>query len=124
MKPLYDDHAEATAAGDEKRIRELRAEGEARQRQLHMQGFSTAPVDNVLETIRDRLPAIRQRAGVEALVSKWDRDALARYPGAEQVEVTMALVDALQPDPRQRQSAIEVQKHAPIPLEEARNIKD
>lgn len=124
MQPLSDEHATAKAAGDGPRIKELQAEGEARQRQLHMQGFSTAPVGNVLETIRERLPAIRQQAGVEMLVSKWDRDGLARYPGAERVDVTMALVEALQPNPRQRQSAIEVQKHDPIPLEDARNLKD
>lgn len=59
-----------------------------------------------------------------ALVSKWDKDGLARYRDAELVDVTMALVDALNPNDRQRKSAIEIQKHEPIPLEKAEGIKD
>jgi hypothetical protein len=58
------------------------------------------------------------------LVSKWDQETLAKYPSAELVDVTMMLVDAFQPNERQRQSAIEIQKHEPIPLEDAEKIKD
>ena len=124
MRSLHADHAKAKAAGDEKRVKELEAEGAARQQRLHMQGFSTAPVDEILGHIKDSLPGIQKQAGVSALISKWDKGGLAKYPAAEQVDVTMALVDALHPSDRQRQCAIEAQKHEPIPLEKARDIKD
>jgi hypothetical protein len=124
MKPLHDDLANAEAAGDARRVEEVKAEGEARQRQLHMQGFSTAPVDNILDLIKESLPAIRHQAGVEVLISKWDRKALAKHPGAERIDVTMALVDALQPNEKQRRYATEVQQHKPIPLWLARHLKD
>jgi hypothetical protein len=124
MKPLYDEAATAKAAGDAERLKEINAKGEARQRQLHMQGFSTAPVDDILAHLGERLPAIRQTAGVATLVSKWDKAALARYEGAERVDVTMALVDALEPNARQRQCAVSVQQHKPVPLWQARLLKD
>ncbi len=124
MGPLAAEHERAKAAGDEKRAKELAAEGAARQQRLHLQGFSTAPVDDILGHLKDSLPGIQQQAGVSALVSKWDKEGLARYPAATQVDVTMALVDALHPNARQRQYAVEAQKQRPIALEKARAIRD
>ena len=124
MADLKAEHAKAKAEGDQKRIAELEAEGAARQKLMHTQGFSTAPVDNILEQIKDSLPAIKKKTGVTVLVSKWDKDTLAKHPSAEMVDVTMALVDAFNPSERQRTSAIEIQKHDPIPLEQVEKIKD
>lgn len=124
MSALRTEHDKANAAGDDKRVAELKAEAASRQKLMHMQGFSTAPVDDVLEHIKDALPAIKDKAGVSALVSKWDADSLAKHASAEHVDVTMALVDALNPNDRQRKSAIEVQKHKPIPLKDAENLED
>jgi hypothetical protein len=118
------DYEKAKANGDQKRIDALKAEGAAGQKRLHMQGFSTAPVDDLLETIKDRLPAMEKKAGVEKLVSKWDKKTLAQYKSAELVDVTLLLVDAFEPNEQQRKMAIEIQKHEPIPLEQAEKIKD
>ena len=90
---------------------------------MHKQAFSTAPVTNILEMIKDRLPAIREDAGVHMLVSRWDKAALAKYKHAQTVDVTVPLIGALNPTERQRQSAIEIQKHEPIPLQKAEKIK-
>jgi hypothetical protein len=47
------------------------------------------------------------------------------HQGALQTEdVTTKLVDAFQPSERQRKAAIDIQKHKPIPLEEAGRIED
>jgi hypothetical protein len=121
---LKAEHAKAKASGDQKRVAELEAEGAAGQRLLHMQGFSTAPVTNILDQIKDKLPAIKEKAGVSVLVSKWDKAGLARYKDADRVDVTMALVDAFSPSERQRKSAIAIQEHKPIPLKKAERIKD
>ncbi len=58
------------------------------------------------------------------LVSKWDKETLAKHPSAELIDVTMHLVDAFNPNERQRKSAVEIQKHQPISLEEADKIDD
>jgi hypothetical protein len=124
MSSLQAEYNKAKAAGNQKRVEELEAEAVAQQQLLHMQGFSTAPVDDILEQIKDSLPEIEQKAGVTMLMSKWDKKALANYPSAELVDVTMMLVDALHPNERQRQIAIDIQKQPPIPLDEAEKIKD
>jgi hypothetical protein len=124
MGALQSELNKAQAAGDQKKVEELEAEGAARQQLMHLQGFSTAPVDDILAYIEDSLPKIQQDANVTMLVSKWDQETLAKYPSAELVDVTMMLVDAFQPNERQRQSAIEIQKQEPIPLEDAEKIKD
>lgn len=118
------EYQKAKAAGDQNRVEELEAEAQARQQLMHMQAFSTAPVDDILAHIEDSLPEIKQNAGVTVLVSKWDKETLAKYPSAEMVDVTMMLVDALHPSEGQRNIAIEIQKSDPIPLEEAEKIKD
>lgn len=124
MGELQDEMDKAKSEGDKKKIKELKAEGKARQNQLHKQGFSTAPVDDLLIHIQDKLPEILKAANVEVLVSKWDEAALANYASSEHVDVTMVLVDAFQPNERQRQSAVEIQKHSPISLEQAEKMDD
>jgi hypothetical protein len=121
---LQSDYSQAKAAGDQKRVEELEAEAEARQRLQHLQAFSTASVDDILGYIRDSLPQIQEDAGVTMLVSKWDTETLAKYPSAELVDVTMMLVDAFQPTEKQREYAIGIQSQEPIPLVEAEKIED
>ena len=121
---LQSEYNQAKAAGDQKRVEELEAEAEARQRLQHMQAFSTAPVDDILAHIEDSLPQIQQEAGVTMLVSRWDEETLAQYPSAELIDVTMMLVDAFQPNEQQRQYAIGIQAQEPIPLDEAEKIQD
>lgn len=123
MADLKTKHDRAKTAGDQERVAELEAQGAARQQLMHKQAFSTAPVTNILEFIKDGLPAIREEAGVHVLVSKWDRAGLAKYEHAQTVDVTVPLIDALKPTERQRRSAIAIQKHDPIPLEKAEKIK-
>ena len=121
MEPLITEHRKAKAAGDTKRVAELEAEGKARQKRAHTQAFSTAPVDDILEEIKGQLPQIRKNAGASVLISKWDKEQLARYRATEQVDVTMALVDAFKPSEKQRKRAIEIQQRDPIPISQ---IKD
>jgi hypothetical protein len=124
MKSIKAEHDRARAAGDANRMKQIEADMRGRQTLAHKQAFSTAPVDECLKHVENRMPEIRQKAGVSDIVSKWDAEALKKYSLAEKVDVTMLLVDAFQPNERQRKSAIEIQKHKPITLEEAEKIKD
>jgi hypothetical protein len=124
LQQLMTEQKKAKEAGEVDKVAQLEAEGKARQTKAHKQAFSTAPVDDLLLYITDALPEIRKGAGVTMIISKWDKAGLQQHAGAETVDVTMQLVDAFQPTPRQRKSAIEIQKHKPIPLAEAEKIKD
>ena len=85
---------------------------------------SKKPVDEILKQIADRLPMIKQQAGVSRLVSKWDQEAMAAIKGSEQIDITMNLIDTLQPTAMQRQAAIDIQQHHPITLSQAKQIND
>ncbi len=121
MREEYD---QAKAAGNQKRAAELEAQGKAEQTLLHKQGFSTAPVDDILKNIRDKMPEIAKTAGVGPIVSKWDKDALAKYKSAELVDITMPLVNAFHPTERQLKFAIDIQTQTPISLEEAEKMEN
>ena len=117
LRAMMAEHRKAEATGDKETMRELEAEGERQQQRAHRQGFGTAPVDDILKLIEDKLPAIRKEAKVSALFSRWDDEALARYPNAERIDVTLPLIDAFQPNERQRKSALEIRNHAPVSAE-------
>lgn len=118
------EYEKAKKEENQKRVAELGAEAVAQAMRRQKQVFSTAPVDDILAHIKDKLPEIAQKAGVGPIVSKWDKEALAKYESAELVDVTIALVEALNPNEQQLKYAIEIQKYAPVSLEEVDNSKD
>jgi len=123
LAEMMAEYDKAKAEGNQKRMAELEAWGEAHQELLHKQGFSTAPVDGILEHIADQLPKIKEQAGVDGIVSKWDTEALAKLQATEQVDITMLLVEAFKPTDQQKKWAIEAQKHDPVPLEKMEGHK-
>jgi len=110
-------YKKAKAENNQERMSELEVWGKAQQALLHKQGFSTAPVDDILKHVADQLPKIKKQAGVDLIVSKWDTQALAKHESAEQVDITMLLVEVFKPNDKQKKSAIEIQNHDPVPLE-------
>ena len=103
---------------NEELIKELEPKVWARRKQSHRQAFGTAPVDEILKYIKDDLPKITEKAGVGPILSKWDKEALAKHKSAEQVDVTMLLVEAFKPKEKSLKWAIEIQKHPPVPAKE------
>ncbi len=108
----------AKSEDDAARTAEIEAEMQSAQDQMHLQAFSTAPVDDILANIPDEIERTKTEQNLVALVSKWDEDGLAAYPEAAKIDVTPALIDAFHPNDRQRKSAEGIQKHKPIPPEE------
>jgi len=117
------EYKKAESEGDQEKLAELKAWGEAQQALLHKQGFSTAPVDGILEHIGGQLPKVKKEADVELLVSKWDKKTLAEHKSAEQIDVTMRLIEAFKPNEKQKKSAIEIQKHDPVPMDKMKDQK-
>ena len=113
MNTLKAAHQRAKDAGDSAETSRLAAEAKAQQAVLHKQGFGTAPVDDLLAHIAADLPKIQTEAGVAQLVSKWNTAELEKHAKSERVDVTMKLVDAFQPNEKQRKYAIEIQSRDP-----------
>lgn len=127
---LREEYEKARAAGDKKIQAELDDKAKRMMTKqaidsqilLHKQVFSTAPIDDILEHIKGRLPEIQKIARVDAVVSKWDKPALAKYKGAQQVDVTMLLINEMRPATEQVMVAVDIMAQTPIPLEKAEKI--
>lgn len=108
------EYKKAEANGNEAKAARLKAWGQARQSRLHQQGFGTLPVDDILKHIKDQIPGIKKAGQVDLLVSKWEKGVLEKYKDAEQVNLTMKLIEALRPNKLQKKRALEIQKNEPV----------
>jgi hypothetical protein len=122
VRRLMEEHKKAKAEGDAEKVKKLEAEGQAQQDRLHAQGFCAAPVDNILDQIKDQLPAIAREAGVDLIVSKWA--ITYRAKDAASVDVTERIIKPFHPSERTKRIVQDLQKQAPIPLEELKKHKD
>jgi hypothetical protein len=111
---------EAKERGDPALHQSLAKELSALQHALHMQVFSTAPVDDVLAGLSDRLPALLRDAGVSRLVSQWDEPALAGVPAADRVDVTDRLLQEFHLPAARLKHLEQLRTVKPLPLEQAR----
>ncbi len=106
----------AKAAGDEGVVASLAALGPAMQKRLHQQGFGTAPVDDIIARIEDKLPDIAKEAGVDVIVSKWT--LTFRSPAAKFVDVTGLIAAEFDPDERTLKMIQSTVETEPIPLDQ------
>jgi hypothetical protein len=116
LREMRETLEQAKQDGDKQEVARLEAEGGTRQKQFHRQGFGTAPVDDILVHIRDRLPEIARRAGVDVIVSKWAITYSA--PAAQFVDVTDLIVEPFEPSERTKRIIEELRAQPPLPLEE------
>jgi hypothetical protein len=116
LRQLKEEHQKAKAAGDEEKVKKLETEGKAQQEQFHRQGFGTAPVDDMLRHIKDELPAVAKRAGVDMIVSKWA--ITYSVPDAQLVDVTDLIVEPFKPNERTKRIIRELRDKPPLPPEE------
>jgi hypothetical protein len=112
----------AQASGNTAQFRELDKNLAEEQKKLHDQVFSTAPVPQALDALKDRIPDIRKEAKVSVLISKWDQAALAQHPGAKTIDVTDLLVREFHPAEQQLKTITEIKKQKPVPLEKMQRI--
>lgn len=122
VEGLKAEHAKAEASGDKERVNELEAMGEASQDLAHKQAFSTWPVDNILETIEEKIPDIAQQAGVDLIVSKWN--IVYQQSGLELVDVTDVMVKLFNPNEQMLEMLEQMKKQKPIPLEELEKMDE
>ena len=112
----------AKTSGDTARVTALDEQLSAAQKRSHLQVFSSAPADEAMAALKDRLPAIQKELGVARLVSKWDRTALKDIPQANQVDITDRLAREFNPDAKRLQTIEQMKKSPPLPLDEATRL--
>lgn len=114
----------AKAVGDQAKFEKLSKEMADEQRRIHREGFSTAPADLAMATLKTRLPEIQRQASVSLVVSKWDKETLAVFKSAQQVDVTDLLVAEFKPDTKQLKTIEEIKKQKPVPLDKIDKMHD
>jgi hypothetical protein len=117
LKSVQAEYAKAKTAKDEKRMKEIQGRMKLQQLRMHEQGFSTGSVAGMMAKLKPALSGVASKAGVQAIVSKWELNYHA--PAVELVDVTDALV-ALFPNvsDKGKEWAKQVQTKPPIPMEE------
>ena len=114
---------DARATGDTNRFQELDAKLRQHQAEMHREVFSTAPAAEALADIKDRLPEIQKTARVISLVSQWDSQALKKYPDAEKVDVTDALVrEFITPTTEQQKVLTKMKTVTLLPLDQCEEL--
>ncbi len=117
---LIADGKAAKAAGDTVKLRALSEQIAEAQKRSHLQVFSTAPADEAMVALKDKLPVIQRELGVARLVSKWDEAALKGVAESRRVEATDRLVREFALDEKQQKTLAELRKGKPMPLAEAK----
>lgn len=97
-KELKKQQQKANENGNSEKAKEIRKRGEQIQKKLHKQGFGTASVSNLLKPVKDKIPEIAEKAGVDVIVSKWDIEY--KSSSAEIVDITEKIVKPFNPSKR------------------------
>jgi hypothetical protein len=111
------EHAKAKAAGDQAKVKELEEWGPKFQRQLHFQGFGRAPVDDLLEPVKEQLAKLARDKKLAAVTMS------CNFTGeqVELVDITDDLVKLYDPDEHTLQAVREIRKTKPVNLAELKD---
>lgn len=104
-------HDKAQKEGDAARMKALTTEATSLQKEIHLQVFSGAPIDDILALIQKDLPAIAEKAKVDMIV----HEVQESRPGVEIVDVTLAMCAPFDPDATTTKMIRELMKQAPVP---------
>ena len=113
-------YKKAEADGDKKKCAELKAWGEKHQRQLHRQGFSKVPVDDLLAYVKDDLAALAKKKNLALITMEFNYKA----PNVEIVDVTDDIVRFYNPSERTLKIVEQVKDHKPVDLDEVEQHHD
>jgi Skp family chaperone for outer membrane proteins len=122
LEAVTADYQKAKAAKDDKRVKEIDTQMKVQQRRAHEQGFSTGSVANIMATIKDSLPGVAKKAGVEVIVSKWEVNY--QSPGIKVVDVTDDLVALFHVSAKGLEWVKGTKTHAPVPIEQITDDMD
>jgi len=113
---LRKEHEKAKTEGNEEKVKELEKLGPNLQLIMHQQGFSTGSVINIMEKIKDKLPAIAEKNNIKLILSKWE--LFYHDESLELVDITDQIVDLFNLDEQSRNIIEEIKKMEPVPIEQ------
>lgn len=108
-------HAKAKEAGNQEIVKELGQLGPTKQVLMHQQGFSTGSVNNILEKVKEKFPAIAKENNVKLIVSKWE--VMFADESLELVDITDQLTALFNPDEATNKIIENIKAMEPVPIE-------
>lgn len=121
MQKKSEEKKEAEAKGDNQKAQGLENQMQQYALKRHKQVFSTTPVNDLLDLVKDRIPEVAKKAGVDLIVSKWQVDYLAS--DAETVDVTLEMVKLFEPEESVLQGIPELMKKEPLAEKEVERLE-
>ncbi|NQU50474.1 MAG: hypothetical protein HQ519_17630 [Planctomycetes bacterium] len=109
----------AVDQGDHGLVQSLDELGPAMQRKFHEQGFSGAPIDDILATIESRLPAIAKEAGVDLILSRWEIDY--RTSSAQALDITELIAAEFKPNEATLKAMHEIMQTEIVPANQLKS---
>ena len=106
----------AKEEGNDERIKELEKLGPSLQHLMHQQGFSTGSVINIMQKIKDQIPAIAEKNKVKLILSKWE--VFYQDESLEVIDITDDIVNLFNPDEQTRQMLENIKGMEPVPIEQ------
>jgi len=85
------------------------------------QGFGTGDVSEYLDQIRDEIPKIAQKTGVDVIVSKWDIEY--HDPNVKFVDMTEALIQPFKPTEERIKIIRDVMAKPPLTEKQIRELE-
>jgi hypothetical protein len=113
---------QAKKEGDAEKVREIEAWGPAQQTEAHLRAFGTAPVHELLVPVKDKLPDVAQKCGVDVIVSKWEFDY--QSPDAEVTDITDEVAALYNPSEKTLNWIRQTKDIAPLPKNEILKHQD
>ena len=97
---------EAKSKDDKEAIAKIEREGTLRQAILHEQGFGTGSVNNITETVKDKLNQLANDENLSAIVSKWEISFSNN--NVELVDITEKIVNFFDPNDQMKDMVKEI----------------
>lgn len=107
-------YEQAKTDNDKEKMKMLEDWGKKHQRQLHRQGFSVVPVNDLLAHVKDQIPGVAEKAGVVAIVRYCDFTS----DQVEIVDVTDQLIQLFDPSEKTLKWVREIKDQKPVDLDD------
>ena len=118
MKEMEDMRTELDKAkeeGNKERIEEIEQLGPIRQVLIHQQGFSNGSILNIIDKVKEKLPAIAKENRLNMILSKWE--IIFSDESFEIIDVTDQLTAIFNPDEATMKVIENIKAMEPIPIE-------
>jgi hypothetical protein len=111
---LRADMEKAKAAKNDTQIREINEKGKSYQVLGHLRAFSVGSVAEILERHKSEIDQIAKKAGVAAIVSKFEMPYVG--DGIETVDVTQEMAGMFKMSEQAKKWVADIPNHAPMPM--------